>query len=431
MVIIIISEFIRNVKNHVFLFLIVIMYLLIAFISLEFMFANINIFNLRSNSIFNTKGKNIKEYRLVDLAETKNYLNSYENVKLLKKFYNKFIDNKNYTYYESINQPVYVADFKGNEVFYYGYEYNTINEPYTENNIKYSHVNQVFINYNIAEKFNLNENILDGSMLKFNDFFTENLNKIPIIMGYEYSKYYKTGDLIKVSLSKNIYASYKIIGFLKKDTAIELNQKVTFLDRYIVTPSINLKYSPKTKEDILHQGFFYLQKINGIVKLQDNYSLQKFMLDLEQLRLEFNIFDIAILKYSPMEINALKFLVYENINTLIFIFILIFIVTIITSVAYMIHKININIYNYKVLMICGYSISDIRKSVIFELCITFFIPLLLSLFFLNIFMNNVLIMSLKYIAFIYLILFTIILILTEVYFINIGMEKLIKGDKYD
>ena len=429
--ILIISELNRNVKKHPFLFIISIVYLFIAFVCLEFLFLNINTFNTRSNSIFNHKDKNVEEYRLVDLANTSHIIRDYQSVKVLKKFYNKFISNDNYTYYESIKQPVYIANFKGNEVFYYDYEFNQAQKPSIDKSVEYSHVKQAYINYSMVEKFNISDNILEGSAFKSDDFIIEEMKEVPIIMGYEYLKYYKVGDLLKAKLSKDVYTSYRIIGFLKKDIPIQINGKLTFLDRYIITPSMNFTYLPKTEKDILFQGFLYLQKLNGFIKLSNNYSFQKFTTHFEQLRLEYNVFDFTILKYSPMEMSVLKFLVYENIGTLKFVFIVTFIATIITIFAYMIHKINLNMYTYKVLLICGYSIKDIKRIVMFEFCMTFAIPLILALFFLNTFMSNALTMSLVFIMVIYLALFLIIFVLTQVYFYNIGMEKLVKGDKDD
>ena len=155
-----------------------------------------------------------------------------------------------------------------------------------------------------------------GISIKKSDFVQENYEEIPVILGYEYRDYYNIGDTMDVTLSTDVFGHYKVIGIMNKDTSIWVNDNLVYLDRYIIAPALTIQQEPCDYSDLIYQGFLYMQKINGVVKLSDNYSFQEFMVDFERLRIKYNIFDINILNYSTLETNALKLLLYENSNNL-------------------------------------------------------------------------------------------------------------------
>jgi len=208
---------------------------------------------------------------------------------------------------------------------------------------------------------------------------------------------------------------------------------MVFLDRYILSPSLNIDVDrdPLSNSELMYQGFSYLQKINGTIKLMNNYTIKDFLMELESLRLEYNIFDISILKYSMLQTNALKFLVYENAKTLLFMFVLTLIFSIITIFIYIVYKIRLNMYFYKVYLLCGYGIIDIKKIITFEILVPLSASLILSIAVLNILMHEILLLSLLFVLLIFIVVLSLSFIIIHKYFYNVTIEKFTEGEEND
>ena len=270
--------------------LLMIILILISLSSLNILFYNLYNAYFRSENILNSENENKDEYRLVDLEEsTSNFIRDLYKVNALKSFYNEFTQNDNFIFYESIIQPINILDFKGNEIFLYNYEENNY-----ENESQNSIVKQLLINDEYGNKMNIPKSILEGNYFSKEDFYINNYNEIPVILGYEYIDIYNIGDIINIMFQNDVYGTYKVIGFLKKNSYATVNKELIFLDRYIISPSLVILNKPKSLEELTFQGFLYLQKINGIVKLLNEYSLQDFILYLERLIIKYDITGIPL-----------------------------------------------------------------------------------------------------------------------------------------
>lgn len=273
--------------------------------------------------------------------------------------------------------------------------------------------------------------IQEGQNFKKEDYYTDNHKEIPAILGNDYIGVYKIGDTIDVMLQQDVYATYKVIGFLKPNSSAMVNGELIFLDRYIVSPSLNIRQLPEDIGELMYQGFLYLQKSNGIVKLSQGYKLQSFLSDLESLRIKYNIFDIGILNYSMLEINSLKMLVYEDIEMLVILFIVMFTFSAISIISHMIILINASLYTYKVYLLSGYSIREIQRSIFYKLLLLIFIPISISMMFIYFFLNEFKVLLFCFNIFFGITFFILTFIIVKIYFHNITMEKLIKGDSND
>ena len=310
-------------------------------------------------------------YRLVDMEESvSSFVKDYEKVVHLKDFYNELGNNSLIEYYEEIEQPVEVDEFKATEIFRYGYE-----EQFESDEIK-----QILLNYNSWHNNNLCEKIIEGDDLKKSDFVQENYEEIPVILGYEYRDYYNIGDTMDVTLSTDVFGHYKVIGIMNKDTSIWVNDNLVYLDRYIIAPALTIQQEPCDYSDLIYQGFLYMQKINGVVKLSDNYSFQEFMVNFERLRIKYNIFDINILNYSTLETNALKLLLYENSNNLMGMLILMCTYIFISVIVYILIILNSSRYRFRVYIISGYRLLDLKKNIYCKILGIVVIPILFLLF---------------------------------------------------
>lgn len=344
-----------------------ILYILLNLVCVNILFSNVY------DSYFELFPVNDSEdtYRLVDMEESvSSFVKDYEKVVHLKDFYNELGNNSLIEYYEEIEQPVEVDEFKATEIFRYGYE-----EQFESDEIK-----QILLNYNSWHNNNLCEKIIEGDDLKKSDFVQENYEEIPVILGYEYRDYYNIGDTMDVTLSTDVFGHYKVIGIMNKDTSIWVNDNLVYLDRYIIAPALTIQQEPCDYSDLIYQGFLYMQKINGVVKLSDNYSFQEFMVDFERLRIKYNIFDINILNYSTLETNALKLLLYENSNNLMGMLILMCTYIFISVIVYILIILNSSRYRFRVYIISGYRLLDLKKNIYCKILGIVVIPILFLLF---------------------------------------------------
>ena len=354
-------------KKENTIYIIMILYILLNLVCVNILFSNVY------DSYFELFPVNDSEdtYRLVDMEESvSSFVKDYEKVVHLKDFYNELGNNSLIEYYEEIEQPVEVDEFKATEIFRYGYE-----EQFESDEIK-----QILLNYNSWHNNNLCEKIIEGDDLKKSDFVQENYEEIPVILGYEYRDYYNIGDTMDVTLSTDVFGHYKVIGIMNKDTSIWVNDNLVYLDRYIIAPALTIQQEPCDYSDLIYQGFLYMQKINGVVKLSDNYSFQEFMVDFERLRIKYNIFDINILNYSTLETNALKLLLYENSNNLMGMRILMCTYIFISVIVYILIILNSSRYRFRVYIISGYRLLDLKKNIYCKILGIVVIPILFLLF---------------------------------------------------
>lgn len=373
-----------------------------------------------------------KEYRLVDLeVSTSAFIRNYNKVIALKKFYKELSNHTKFQYYESIIQPNSIFNFKGDEKFLYNYEDNLLSKEEKDSINEYQNIKQILINKNYANKVKLHKMIANGRGFRQGEFITKNYKEIPVILGADYMGIYKIGERIDGMPQVDVMATYRVIGFLKKDTSIVVNGELVFLDRYFVTPSLTILKDPDSLSDLMYQGFLYLQKSNGTISLSDSYSFQNFLNDLERLRIKYNVFDIGVLNYSMLELNSLKMLVYENIEMLVSIGIILFIFSCISIGVYMILIIQSLLYVYRVYLLSGYSIREIQRSMCMKLFQVIWIPVITAMLVGGLFLREFLFELVIFDLVLLVIFFIFSLLLIWIYFRYITLEKLLKGDYND
>lgn len=429
------EEIERNFKKNFISSIFSVFYTVITLLVLVILLTNIFDFTKETKNVFENSGKKA-QFRLLDNAPSGEIISNYNDTVNLKNFYDELVNSKDYTFYEIVPQPVDVGEFKGDISLENDPEYS---DKIIANGTEYTRVNQVYLSKNVFDKFNLDKKINSGKTLNESDFnidtdFNENEEKIittPVIGGYSFSKYYKVNDIIDIYSDDIITYRYIFKGFFDKDTSIIHESNLFFLDDYIVTPSLKYKSISKNEITLRDQYFLYLQKINGYIEIGKNNTLQDFLVHFENLRNKYNIFDIQLLQYTPLEINMLKFLAYGNMNNLYLIFFIILVSFILLNIFEIINYINNNLYTYKVLLISGYSIKDIKHIISLYFLQKYIIAVGITLFLMNFATGNILYTVFIFIILLYLAILLILQIVKSVIFYKIDNEKFIRGDKHD
>lgn len=286
-----ITKYIYNTNKESFI--IHCMILLTGFIVMGILLNNISFFyNNQKQSIDRLDTK--KEYQLTNtIEEIQNFTEYFvedAHLENLKLFYNALNNNNRFIYLDKFEQCMYMENHIGTNIFACGYEDG--NPQYYEEEdgtIKYA-IKNVTIGKNCQDYYNFKA--LEGRLFEEDDF---RLNStIPVILGAAYKEFYNIGDIF-VGEYLNQQKEYEVIGFLKDDTAITIQGRVIFLDRYVISPSIVIDSNPTTEDEIFYQAASYVEKIEGNVVLTEDYDVAEFTAFIEQLTNKYSMFDIQVI----------------------------------------------------------------------------------------------------------------------------------------
>lgn len=304
--------------------------LLCGFILMGILFNNISFFyNDRKQSIDRLDTQ--KEYQLTNTIENisnfMGYFADETHLDNLKLFYNALNSNDKFMYLDKFEQCMYLENNIGTQIFAYGYE-DGEPEYYEDENgtIKYA-VKNITIGKKCQDYYDFK--ISEGRLFNDDDFIDK--SAIPVILGAGYRDYYNIGDKFEAEYLY-IQKKYEVIGFLEANTAITVQGDITFLDRYIISPSIISDSYPMTEEELFYQAASYVEKIEGSVVLTEEYSLAEFTAFIEQLTNKYSMFDIQIVnKNASLLDTALVMSCYMGKNMFFLLIGIVFIILIVIN----------------------------------------------------------------------------------------------------
>ncbi|MGL5713523.1 MAG: hypothetical protein ACRCXT_20615 [Paraclostridium sp.] len=363
-------------KDKIFTILIVIQ------LSITFLFINLvtnNILNMKNDmsDMISTQNEEVN-YRLVDtLYEDPETQNKVFNDKIyfskFKLFYEDLSkSNDIYTFYENIDQQLYIKDFSGQDKFYEEYKYSENVHEYGDvivNGDKLSGINNKILSKNIIEKYNFN--VISGRMLNNDDFILNNVNAtIPVLVGYEFKDEYNIGDKFEADLYYK-RLQFEVIGILEKDTYINKAESddIEYLDTYIITPSINysLDVSVDNEEDYSYLNILYLQKTNGVIGIKKGYKISDFINKFDNLTLQHDVCNYEINGIQSFNMKFLNLSSKESIKIVTLICLIMILFSIISISFILLCKFIKNKYNYGVHILLGSTKFNIVLEIILEI----------------------------------------------------------------
>lgn len=291
---------------------------------------NIDIIQEKDSAISAVSHNN--EYRLTNSMTVSGSITGYfsdlSKLSNLKNFYLELSDNTNYTYLDKTCQGIYMENNLGTNIFLYGYEKGSENYYSDEQNINYYNFKNVTINNNCWLYYNFK--VIKGRCFEENDYYYN--DTIPVILGYEYKDYYDIGDIFQGEYLSCEF-KYKVVGILEKDSIINIQNEILFLDRYIISPSVVVPELPNNKNELFYQSASYLQKIRGSIVLSENFSLPDLNYKLENLKNTYGMFELFIINEDPYKAVFYQFACYSGKNTLIILEIIVTIILIIMEIC--------------------------------------------------------------------------------------------------
>lgn len=298
----------------------------------------------------------------------------------LKIMYEKLVNAKEFKYYEIYYQFLYILNYEGSPIFREMYESGN---PYKEdiimeiNGTKYppaATIKAAQLSYNSFSDFNLN--LSEGKKFEEEDYFYSINETVPIILGHEYKNQYKVGQNLQGVYIAEPF-NFEIIGFLEKDSYIQIGNNVKYLDRYIIMPSFNCE-KPINIQDRIFQVRHYGLKTSGIVKPLEGVSNNKIKTIINNMAKES-----GLKKYSAWSTNDIAGIDQRAIgSSLLSSFIIFYIILLLLSSAFIVIIINKrilrNIGTYWAYLVSGANILTIKRSIQFEVLIVLVISNILG-----------------------------------------------------
>lgn len=234
-------------------------------------------------------------------TETSNYydfLNQENALKTLNEVYKELSNNSQLKYYEVSDQVIaYLGKFKGDRKFSEGSYNEKIDNKYQTNLRSYQ------LPYNLVSEQELNKKIKEGRGFEKQDYQNSLTKTIPIIAGYNYQKVFKKNQKIKVNYLMGEY-TFKIVGFLKKNTKILIMDERINVDHTLIMPVVmpGKNDSKKQKEIVMsvkcsgyyiYRNYEDLKKISKKVKNVRSKTGYRYVIPMVQKQSE-NLLGISI-----------------------------------------------------------------------------------------------------------------------------------------
>lgn len=281
-----------------------------------------------------------------------------EQVQAVKRYYADLATDDRFKFYERVGQPIDVGSFRGTDKFGYGYEHgNTIN-TFEMNNMQYTTVKQLALNFMAYQDFLLNQ-ITDTRGFIEEDFYLDESYILPVLLGAEYEGVYEVGDVIDC-LYYGITTKYQVRGFLRQGACIPRKGQMVYLDRYMVTVSPTVTLEPQNEDEAYWQGALYFHKLNGSVLLED-LTLPGFINVLEAHRLKHGMFELHIMTYPETAITSLRLLTYASVDILVLLTVLLFVFAALVLVLGTVLNLNQDRKNMRAMLVAGLTSSDLCR----------------------------------------------------------------------
>ena len=222
-----------------------------------------------------------------------------------------------------------------------------------------------------------NFKMYDGRSFSDDDYILESeLDKLPIILGYNYKDIFNIGEKIKYIYAGKVMEG-EVIGILEKNSAIFNDNKYSMpLDNRIILPLADFKYIAKDGEEQFNQSIVYSDMLSANIIASINSS---------NVDITRKIYDLCnrydFMKYDPSitaSTNGLDMFKGESEQAVKIMFIMLVVMTtfcIFTFIMNMHNKIEKNMRRYLIQILQGASIKHIMVTYLLET----FIVILLSL----------------------------------------------------
>ncbi|MFD1737525.1 ABC transporter permease [Bacillus salitolerans] len=369
----------ESIKKRKFFTILIFINTLLFFILLTALYLHYFNVETKTKSFYaQYEGKNI--YQLTDNLygeEEKEYFSSSVGLDRIKGFHEHVSNHEDFIYLNTNLQPLGVTNFKGSDLFLYGYEEGMATPAFTKDGEKYEVVKSIQLNDKIFSMFNLS--VENGSIFDKQDYYYSPNKTIPIILGSEYNSIYSIGDKVNFDYIDTKLEG-KVIGILPSNTIIPVKNNIEFsIDRYFIIPEFLMDYVSQNNNDLLLQQRHYLNLINGqIYTDMDQLEIRKKINELSE-KTDFQ--SVTVIGANEIGINIMFSMLQHNKILIITLTVFLFLFAVFCIALSLIMKWHINVKRYAIHLISGATINKVFSYSFIEIFFTVFIAVVLVFIF--------------------------------------------------
>lgn len=166
------------------------------------------------------------------------FLERKDSLTILKKVYQKLSELSKLEYYEVADQDIGIfGKFSGSEKLVSGGK-DGLNQK--ADGTYYSPLKSIQLSKNYAESQSLSSSITEGRAFSDDDYKKDKNRIIPVIAGAGYKNIFDLNETFEGIYLGDMKIKYRIVGFLKSRSEIEIDQEHKKLDSYIICPNIQV-----------------------------------------------------------------------------------------------------------------------------------------------------------------------------------------------
>ncbi len=166
------------------------------------------------------------------------FIEEKDSLKKLQRVYKELNENPQFTYVEILKQ---VFEYKG----YCNFDPQFINDNNQEyanqlvNEEYYTPLKSLQVSSKVYDGYNLNNQIQAGSGFAKENYVIQDSMTVKVILGSNYNNLFHLGDIFHAKYLGYGDLTCEVIGFLKPEASINLDNKKILLDDYILAPAVN------------------------------------------------------------------------------------------------------------------------------------------------------------------------------------------------
>lgn len=343
-------------------------------------------FNNKINH-YNQLYNNINYYQIGDnfVGEYEDSLNKKGNKygKLLA-LYSELSNNDDFKYYIAYDNPIELKNFIGNDIFLAGYESGDYRnsklniEDETGENFSISVTKALWCSKEMFEYFDIKTysgDLFADSEYEFKDI---EINKQPVVLGYDYLGTYSIGDLIPCDSFFMQNGYLEVIGFLEKNSIVysETRNQIN-LNRYMVVPSKKpVNFSVNEKNEAMYDFYTYIQ-CNGVAATK--MSAEDLQTCISNICGRLDVIPSLYVKGALNQQSYITNLTQsELLNLIILIFLILYLFILFVMLTYTSSMVSSNLKYYSILYTYKYTYSELILNFIVENGIIMFSSFVLS-----------------------------------------------------
>ncbi len=352
------------------------------FLILMTLMINLDQSNLETSTAQKFQEKNI--YQISDsLIEEKEvqFFQEKANYDILHHFSTSLEKSTDFDYYNAIWQPMEVVDFKGDAVFGPYYEMGDEEQSFEMNGKSYSAVKSMRFNQKV---FELNDLQL-ASGKGFEDeayIFREGQETVPIILGSDYTAFYKIGDQIEFAYYGKTFIG-TVVGFFRPfQTIIVGDGPEIQLNRYMILPVVHFAERPthmlqeNMKDELFYRATLLTNANGNMITKHSPLELREIV---DRITQETGFAEFSIIGANGISTDLLFNMKKQNQSLLYVITFLLFLMMTVVFIFTVYLKIKKSVDTYLVLLISGLHLKDIYNIIRYEYLLTMMIGSILPI----------------------------------------------------